>query len=65
MTPADLRAICDSLIDEHGMDGHTSLARLLGWRHSTIWRKLNGQSAITLSDKLAIRQAVESQLVNQ
>ena len=35
------------------------LARLLGWHHSTVWRKLNGQSPITESDALAIQKAVE------
>jgi hypothetical protein len=44
MTPAALRAICDSLNDERGMGGQTKLARLLGWHHSTVWRKLNGKS---------------------
>ena len=59
MTPADLRAICDSLNDERGTGGQSKLARLLGWHHSTVWRKLNGRSPITTSDELAIRQAVE------
>ena len=58
MTPADLRAICDSLNDERGTGGQSKLARLLGWHHSTVWRKLNGRSPITESDELAIRQAV-------
>ena len=57
MTPADLRAVCDSLNDEGGTGGQTKLARLLGWNHSTVWRKLNGKSPITQSDELAIRQA--------
>jgi hypothetical protein len=30
MTPANLRAICDSLNHERGMVGQTKLARLLG-----------------------------------
>ncbi len=55
MTPADLRAICDSLIGERGTGGQTKLARLLGWHHSTVWRKLYGKSPITQSDELAIR----------
>ena len=59
MTPADLRAICNSLNDEHGAGGQSKLSRLLGWHHSTIWRKLNGKSPITQSDKLAIQRAVE------
>ena len=59
MTPADLRAICDSLNDEHGTGGQTRLARLLGWNHSTVWRKLNGRSWITESDALAIQKAIE------
>ena len=58
MTPAELRAICNSLNDEHGTGGQSKLARLLGCHHSTIWRKLNGKSPITQSDELAIRQAV-------
>jgi DNA-binding transcriptional regulator YdaS (Cro superfamily) len=59
MTPADLRAICDSLNDERGTGGQTKLARLLGWDHSTVWRKLTGKSPIAESDALAIRKAVE------
>ena len=59
MTPADLRAICDSFNDERGTDGQSKLARLLDWDYSTLWRKLNGRSPITTSDELAIRQAVE------
>ena len=59
MTPADLRAITISLNDEHGTGGQSMLARLLGWHHSTVWRKLNGQSPITESDALAIQKAVE------
>jgi DNA-binding transcriptional regulator YdaS (Cro superfamily) len=60
LTPADLRAICDTLNDERGTGGQSKLARLLGWHHSTLWRKLNGLSPITQSDELAIRQAVVS-----
>jgi DNA-binding transcriptional regulator YdaS (Cro superfamily) len=59
MTPADLRAICDSLDDERGTGGQSRLASRLGWHHSTVWRKLNGQSPITESDALAIQKAVE------
>jgi DNA-binding transcriptional regulator YdaS (Cro superfamily) len=59
MTPAALRSICDSLNDERGTGGQTRLARLLGWHHSTVWRKLNGRSPITESDALAIQRAVE------
>ena len=59
MTPADLRAICDSLNDERGTGGQSRLARLLEWHHSTVWRKINGQSPITESDALAIQKAVE------
>jgi hypothetical protein len=57
MTPADLRAICDSLDDERGTGGPSKLARLLGWHYSTLWRKLNGLSKITYADELAIRAA--------
>ena len=60
MTPADLRAVCDTLNDERGMGGQTRLVRLLGWHFTTLWRKLNGLSKITQSDYLAIRQAVAS-----
>jgi hypothetical protein len=42
MTPAALRAICDSLNDERGTGGQYKLACLLGWNQSTLWRKLNG-----------------------
>jgi plasmid maintenance system antidote protein VapI len=58
MTPADLRAICDTLNDERRTGGQTRLARLLDWHHSTVWRKLNGKSQITESDALAIQKAV-------
>jgi DNA-binding transcriptional regulator YdaS (Cro superfamily) len=58
MTPADLRAICNALNDERGTGGQSKLARLLDWHHSTVWRKLNGQSPITESDALAIQKAV-------
>ena len=60
MIPPNLRAICNSLNDEHNTGGQSKLARLLGWHRSTIWRKLNGKSPITQSDELAIRQAVRS-----
>jgi DNA-binding transcriptional regulator YdaS (Cro superfamily) len=59
MTPADLRAICDSLNDERGTGGQSRLARLCGWNHSTIHRKLIGKSRITQADALAIQKAVE------
>src|SRR5438270_506255 len=59
MIPADLRAICDSLNDERGTGGRSRLARLLGWQHSTVWRKLNGKSPITESDALAIQKALK------
>jgi DNA-binding transcriptional regulator YdaS (Cro superfamily) len=59
MTSADLRAITISLNNERGTCGQTRLARLLGWHHSSVWRKLNGQSPITESDALAIHKAVE------
>ena len=58
MTPADLRAITISLNDERGTGGQSKLARLLDWDYSTLWRKLNGNSRITTSDELAIRQAI-------
>jgi DNA-binding transcriptional regulator YdaS (Cro superfamily) len=60
MTPADLRAICESLNNQNGTGGQSKLARLLGWHYSTIWRKLNGKLPITRADELAIRQAVRS-----
>jgi DNA-binding transcriptional regulator YdaS (Cro superfamily) len=59
MTPADLRAITISLNDERGTGGQTRLARLLGWHHSTVWRKLTDKSPITESDALAIQRAVD------
>lgn len=61
MSPADLRAICISLNDERGTGGQTKLARLVGWHYSTLWRKPNGRSPITLADQLAIRQATNEQ----
>jgi hypothetical protein len=60
VTPAALRAICDSLNDKRGTGGQTKLARLLDWNYSTVWRKLTGKSTITRSDELAIRQALIS-----
>jgi DNA-binding transcriptional regulator YdaS (Cro superfamily) len=60
MTPADLRAICVSFNDERETGGQSKLARLLGWHHSTVWRKLNARSRISQSDELAIKQAVVS-----
>ena len=60
VNPDSLRAICDSLNDERGTGGQSKLARLLGWHHSTVWRKLTGKSPITQADELAIRQAVRS-----
>jgi hypothetical protein len=59
LTPADLRAICDTLNDKRGTGGQTRLARLLKWHHTTVWRKLNGKSPITESDALVIQRAVE------
>ncbi len=59
MTRADLVTICNSLNDQRGTGGQTRLAHLLGWHHSTIWRKLNGKSRITQADELAIRQALD------
>jgi DNA-binding transcriptional regulator YdaS (Cro superfamily) len=60
MTPADLRAISDSLNDERGTGGQSKLARLCGWDHSTVHRKLTGKSKIKSSDELAILKAIES-----
>jgi hypothetical protein len=60
ITQDDLRAICDSLNDERVNGGPAKLARMVGWNHSTVWRKLHGKSPITKSDELAIRQAVTS-----
>jgi hypothetical protein len=42
------------------MGGQSTLARLLEWHHSTIWRKLNAKSPITKADKLGIQQAIKS-----
>jgi hypothetical protein len=54
MTPADLRAICDSLNDEHRTGRRSKVGRLLHWHHSTVYRKFNGQSIITRADEPAI-----------
>ena len=59
MTPADLRAVCESLNDEQGTSGQSRLVRLVDWHQSTVWRKLNGKSAITEADALANQKAVE------
>ena len=59
MTPAELRAICDSLNDERGTGGQSKLARMFGWNYTTLWRKLNARSRITESDALAIERAME------
>ena len=58
MTPADVRAICNSPDDEHGTRGQSKLPCLLGWNYSTLWRKLNGKSRIIHSDEFAIKQAL-------
>jgi hypothetical protein len=50
---------CVELIDEHGTGGQSRLAHLIGWDHSTVSRKHNGQSRITESDARAIQRAVE------
>ncbi len=55
LTPDDLRVICDSLNDERVNGGPAKLAQMLGWNHSTVWRKLHGKSPITKFDKLAIQ----------
>ena len=62
MTPSDLRSVCNSLNDEHDTGGQSKLARLLGWDYSTLWRKLNGKSAITRPDELVILEAVGREL---
>ena len=59
LTPAHLRALCDSLNDERGTGGQSKLARFLDWHHSTVWRKLNSKSPITESGTLAILKAME------
>src|SRR5262249_34090090 len=53
----ELRAICDSL----GYGGQTKLARMIGRDPRTIRNKLSGQTPITESDELAIRQALSIQ----
>jgi hypothetical protein len=55
LRPSELRSFCDRL----NPGGQSKLARLLGWNHSTFWRKLNGKSRITESDALAISKALE------
>jgi hypothetical protein len=57
MTPANLRVICDNL----NPGRQFRIARLLGWHHGTIGRKLNGKSPITESDALAIQKAIEKE----
>jgi hypothetical protein len=47
MTPAGMLAMCETLNDEGGKGGQSKLACLLGWNHSTLWRKLNGKSQVT------------------
>ena len=59
MSPSDLRFLCETLNDERGTGGQSKLARLLGWNHSTVRRKLNSKSRITPSDELAIMAVVE------
>ena len=58
MSSAELRSFSNSLNDERGTGGQSKLARILGWDHSTVWRKLNGKSRITQADQLAITQAL-------
>jgi hypothetical protein len=58
VTSADLLAICETLNDERATGGQSRFASLLGWHHSTDWRKLNGRSPITQADELAGRKAV-------
>ena len=60
MTSTVLRSLFVGLSDERGTVGQAKLARLLGWNYTTLWRKLNGNSPITLSDELAIMKAVET-----
>jgi hypothetical protein len=55
MTPAELRAIRDSL----NPCGQSKLTSLLGWHHSTVWRNVSDQSPITESDALAIQEGME------
>jgi hypothetical protein len=55
MTPADLRAICNSL----NPGGQSKLARMIGVDPRTIRNKLSGSTPITESDALAIQKAVE------
>jgi hypothetical protein len=59
MSPSDPRAIGNSLNDERDTGGQSKLATLRGWHHSTVGRKLNGESPITESDALANQKAVE------
>ncbi|QEH36479.1 hypothetical protein OJF2_50630 [Aquisphaera giovannonii] len=61
MTPAELRAICDSLNGKYGKGGQTRLAERLEWDDSTIRRKLAGKSRITKVDELAIKHVTECQ----
>ena len=61
MPPSDLRSLCDSL----NPGGQSKFARMLGWSHSTFWRKLNGKSKISESDAMAIQKALELIDVNR
>jgi hypothetical protein len=53
-----LQAVREALDDERGTGRQSKLARLLDWHHSTVWRKLNGKSAITRADERSIRDAL-------
>jgi DNA-binding transcriptional regulator YdaS (Cro superfamily) len=54
MTPAKLRAICDSL----NPGGQTRLASLLGIHPTLIRKKLAGKVSISRVDELAIKHVV-------
>jgi hypothetical protein len=58
MTPAELRALCDSFNDHRGTGGQTRLAKILEWEPRTMRAKLAGDSPITKSDELAIGAVV-------
>jgi DNA-binding transcriptional regulator YdaS (Cro superfamily) len=54
MTPAELRAVCDSL----NPGGQTRLARLLGICPTLLRKKLAGKVGISRVDELAVKHVV-------
>jgi hypothetical protein len=65
IAPSEMRGICDSINDDHGVGGQSKLARLLGWHHSTVWQKINCKSAVTRNDELTISHVHAHSLFRQ